>query len=146
MDSKQSYSSPIRHGNSPPRKPRRPPPITPKRFTKFFTPRRTGSSTQYSTASRRLRDITHSAINRASTRRIRSKPHFQATKAHRESNILTPDTTPKKRKAENSSSPPCVSSPIKRTRFSSVEIPSSPPQLDTVPENEILLSTPARGR
>ncbi|KAG8631185.1 hypothetical protein KVT40_000325 [Elsinoe batatas] len=48
-------------------RPKRPPTITPKRFTRFFTPRQnvveTRKSRKATTASRKLRDITKSAIN-----------------------------------------------------------------------------------
>src|ERR1700712_3185143 len=53
-------------------KPKRPPPITPKRFSKFFTPRSSASQAarlSATRAGRQLRDITTSAINRRSLSR-----------------------------------------------------------------------------
>lgn len=48
-------------------KPKKPPPITPKRFTRFFTPRTSSSRTSRANSNRsgrQLKDITHAALNR----------------------------------------------------------------------------------
>ena len=66
----QLHSSPLRppcHGS---KKARKPPTITPKRFTRFFTPRSSAgahqSPSKSSRSGRQLRDITRDAINGAS--------------------------------------------------------------------------------
>jgi len=45
-------------------KPKRPPTITPKRFTRFFTPRLQETTKRRSKAARQLQDITKNAVNR----------------------------------------------------------------------------------
>jgi hypothetical protein len=145
-------SSPIRPATghmSPPRsrraKPKRPPPVTPKRFTKFFTPRSSSSSLHATTSrsARQLRDITKAAVNRSSFSRSRKKN--VAFEGVENTGLVTPNSTgtPRKRKhvAIVSSSPVAASSPCKRTRISrgaqpQQEIPSSPPLMPVVFEDE----------
>jgi hypothetical protein len=116
-------------------KPKRPPPITPKRFNRFFTPRSSsGHSSHSSNARRRLRDITKTAINRnwpKKTERVLPS----STDGHQDLEPTvppTPESTVQKRKLESSqpSSPFAPSSPCKRPRINDLpntEIPSSPP-------------------
>jgi hypothetical protein len=130
-------------GNTPPTeehhpvsgKLRKPPPVTPKRFSKFFTPRSSANRVSKPTASRagrQLRDITQSALN------SRTGPYHQRnrspkkTVAFQDLNALakashTPTSSARKRKSyvTPESSPP-QSSPCKRVCLDDV-IPSSPP-------------------
>ncbi|KAK4909581.1 hypothetical protein LTR28_000161, partial [Elasticomyces elasticus] len=102
------------------RKPKKPPPITPKRFTKFFTPRvSTLASRGSGRSGRQLRDITRNAINRKTSARVGNgvKPRlFEDVETAGFEDITTPDLRPSKRRKRNAgldSSPP-QSSPIKQ--------------------------------
>lgn len=124
-------------------KPRKPPPITPKRFTRFFTPRSSSSIQSRSKSSRQLRDITKSAVNRSSSQ-LRLKPPFSVQSIDENGNLSaasTPGLTPPKRKLDLTppTSPIPHSSPSKRPRIDGVnvsrpEIPSSPPPLPVLEE------------
>ena len=78
---------------------RKPPPITPRRFTKFFNPR-SSSTPSSSRAGQELRDITLNAVNRV----------------HQESHDLSldfgdlPALPPSKRRRGNRSPSPCIDS------------------------------------
>jgi hypothetical protein len=115
-------------------RPKRPPPITPKRFNRFFTPRSSsGRSSHSSHARRKLWDITRTAVNRKwSTSNSDRKDHAPKT----------PESTVQKRKLESSrpSSPFVSSSPCKRPRIDhppDTDIPSSPP-LPPIDEDDSL--------
>ncbi|KAK4992261.1 hypothetical protein LTR50_001241 [Elasticomyces elasticus] len=108
------------------RKPKKPPPITPKRFTKFFTPRvSTLASRGSGRSGRQLRDITRNAINRKTSARVGDgvKPRlFEDVETAGFEDITTPDLRPSKRRKRNAgldSSPP-QSSPIKQDEVHSL--------------------------
>jgi hypothetical protein len=122
---------------------RKPPPVTPKRFTKFFTPRSSASRVSKLTGSRagrQLRDITHQSALNSRTGPSRYRSPNKKTVAFQDLNELpkalhTPNLSSRKRKsyATPESSPPQQSSPCKRVCSDDV-IPSSPPAyLDNLP-------------
>lgn len=92
---------------------KRPPPITPRRFTRFFTPRsssdRSGNASSQGRSGRQLRDITANAINRRA-----------ADQSHKASGLFTNGLddengdvqTPRPSKRRKLISPPPQSSPI----------------------------------
>ncbi|KIW03857.1 uncharacterized protein PV09_05155 [Verruconis gallopava] len=135
----------LRHGS---RKPKKPPPVTPKRFTRFFTPRSSISrvtKTTPSKAGRQLREITQQGLNAKSAKFSRSRSPrktvvFQDIDQLQNA-VVTPSMSSKKRKAYLSpESLPFDSSPCKRTcPEENIEecIPSSPPEY--VRHNRVLL-------
>ncbi|KAF2198154.1 WD40 repeat-like protein [Delitschia confertaspora ATCC 74209] len=122
-----SSSPPHSTSNMGSRKPKKPPPITPKRFTRFFTPRSSvhGSSHNSSLgkSGQQLQEITRAAINRranASQKTPRKTVNFSdSTTTLQEPE--TPQFTPKKRKTPYLSpeSSPIQSSPSKRSKLTS---------------------------
>ncbi|KAK5148757.1 hypothetical protein LTR04_000552 [Oleoguttula sp. CCFEE 6159] len=135
------------------RKPRKPPPITPKRFTKFFTPRTSSTGGRKSAtggkSARQLRDITRNAINRrrpTDGKLSSNAPLFADINVLQDENIYTPRLGPgRKRKGLPSpESSPIQPSPSKRTQ------PTSPPLLQVVEaeeedsrlDDELLASSP----
>ncbi|KAF9629385.1 hypothetical protein BFW01_g10588 [Lasiodiplodia theobromae] len=107
-------SSPLRGRSS--NKIRKPPPITPKRFNKFFTPRTTRSSTGHGASGRQLRDITRNAVNRKKATPRRTVVFSDANVADSE-NFVTPKLGSKKRKLLPSpESSPIQPSPSKKAR------------------------------
>ncbi|KAK5001382.1 hypothetical protein LTR39_006982, partial [Cryomyces antarcticus] len=83
------------------RKPRKPPPITPKRFTKFFTPRTSSTGGRKSAtggkSARQLRDITRNAINRrrpTDGKLSSNAPLFADINVLQDENIYTPRLGP----------------------------------------------------
>lgn len=133
---------------------RKPPPVTPKRFSKFFTPRSSATRVSKSTgtrAGRQLRDITHQSALNSRTGPSRYRSPNKKTVAFQDLNVhpkvlQTPTSSSRKRKsyATPESSPPQQSSPCKRTRSDDV-IPSSPPAyLDDLPVYERSISPESR--
>ncbi|QDS77331.1 hypothetical protein FKW77_004966 [Venturia effusa] len=126
---------------------RKPPPVTPKRFSKFFTPRTsTGrvSKPTVTRAGRQLRDITdQSSLNSRVPHPRQFRTPSKKSVAFQDVNVKskalqTPTSSSRKRKsyATPESSPPQQSSPCKRIRSDDV-IPSSPPAyLDDLPVYE----------
>jgi hypothetical protein len=112
------------------RKLKKPPPVTPKRFQKFFTPRSSASRASkqsLSKSGRQLRDITQSGLNRRAGQRTRSPRKTVVF----EDAVDTPPTKKRKLYITPDSSPP-RSSPCKNTISSDDianigAIPSSPP-------------------
>ncbi|KAF2276376.1 WD40 repeat-like protein [Westerdykella ornata] len=105
------------------RKPKKPPPITPKRFTRFFTPRNSRRMPSGTKSSRKLQDITRSAINRAphGTHRKTTTPRKTVNFADVPSEkVQTPQLSSRKRRAAaaylSPVSSPLQSSPSKRPR------------------------------
>jgi hypothetical protein len=103
------------------RKQKRPPPITPKRFTRFFTPRNTkepSSRVAATRSSRKLQDITRSANNQNVTA-PRTTPRKTVNFADVENEIRTPSSSSRKRKTAYLSpeTSPAQSSPSKRSRY-----------------------------
>ncbi|KAF2031172.1 WD repeat-containing protein-like protein [Setomelanomma holmii] len=103
------------------RKPKRPPPITPKRFTRFFTPRNSknvSSRTAVSRSGRQLQDITRAAINRGSAA-PRTTPRKTVNFVDIEGQMHTPQSSSRKRKGAYLSpeTSPVQSSPSKRSRY-----------------------------
>jgi hypothetical protein len=103
------------------RKPKRPPPITPKRFTRFFTPRnsKNGSSrTALSSSGRQLQDITRSALNRSHAA-PRTTPRKTVNFADVENEMRTPQSGSRKRRNPYISpeTSPAQLSPSKRSRY-----------------------------
>lgn len=92
MDDIYGYDSPSElPASSPPvpssrgsQKPKRPPPITPKRFKKFFNPRSSGGLIN-SRSGRELRDLTSSDVNRRSLDGARTTLSFDALPIERSS-------------------------------------------------------------
>ncbi|KAF2239032.1 WD40 repeat-like protein [Viridothelium virens] len=113
----QPRSSPLRLPSSNgSRKARKPPNITPKRFTRFFTPRSSvashKSSGRLSRSGRQLRDITRDAINGAGTARSSSsgkRALFEDIKPSQVASGSTQRLTSHKRR--RTSPPPLDSSP-----------------------------------
>ncbi|KAF1999925.1 WD40 repeat-like protein [Amniculicola lignicola CBS 123094] len=107
------------------RKVRKPPPITPKRFTRFFTPRnsRHGASDAKlrSSSARQLQDITRTAVNRNPHSKTRTTPRKTVNFAEdmEEQGVKTPQFQDRKRKGPYLSpeSSPAQSSPSKRPRY-----------------------------
>ncbi|ORY15337.1 Lethal(2)denticleless protein [Clohesyomyces aquaticus] len=135
-------SSPPLHGASTTgsRKPKKPPPITPKRFTRFFTPRSSVHGSSHANSLRRsgrqLQDITQMAINRRpnALRKTPSKTvNFVDIMPAQQPE--TPKINSRKRKTPYLSpeSSPAFSSPSKRSRlaasptFTILEDPVVPP-------------------
>lgn len=115
-------SSPPPHvANTGNRKPKRPPPITPKRFQKFFTPRAsTNGSSRVSRSSRQLQDITRTAVNRGNaTHRTTPRKTVNFVDINVENNVQTPQLSSRKRKTPYLSpeSSPAQSSPTKRHKY-----------------------------
>ncbi|KAK3059093.1 hypothetical protein LTR09_000659 [Extremus antarcticus] len=96
-------------------KPKRPPTVTPKRFTKFFTPRNSLSSrgARQSKAGRQLRDITRNGTNRR-----RHPGPLQRLEEEKDDESFGNDRPSKRRKhsIDVVSSPP-QSSPLKRVQI-----------------------------
>ncbi|KAH8725872.1 Lethal(2)denticleless protein [Phaeosphaeriaceae sp. PMI808] len=121
-------SSPELFPSSPPmstatmgsRKPKRPPPITPKRFTRFFTPRNSkneSSRTGLSSSGRQLQDITRAALNRSQAM-PRTTPRKTVNFADIENPMRTPQSSRKRKTAYLSpETSPAQSSPSKRSRY-----------------------------
>jgi hypothetical protein len=122
------------------RKPKRPPPITPKRFTRFFTPRNSkdvSSRTALSSSGRQLQDITRAAINR-SRAATRTTPRKTVNFADIENTMRTPQSRSGKRKNPYLSpeTSPAQSSPSKRSRYVTpppIEILEDAPVFDESP-------------
>ncbi|KAL6702840.1 hypothetical protein ACN47E_000867 [Coniothyrium glycines] len=103
------------------RKQKRPPPITPKRFTRFFTPRNSkhaSSRTTLSSSGRQLQDITRAALNRSHALQ-RSTPKKTVNFVDVENQVQTPQNSSRKRKNAYLSpeTSPAQSSPSKRSRY-----------------------------
>lgn len=103
------------------RKPKRPPPITPKRFTRFFTPRNSknaSSRAAVSRSGRQLQDITRAAANRGNAA-PRTTPRKTVNFADIENQMQTPQSSSRKRKSAYLSpeTSPVQSSPSKRSRY-----------------------------
>ncbi|KKY24571.1 putative wd domain protein [Diplodia seriata] len=96
---------------------RKPPPITPKRFNKFFTPRTTRSGTGHGASGRQLRDITRNAVNRKKATPRRTVV-FSDTNVADSENFVTPKhRSDKKRKhLPSPESSPIQPSPSKKAR------------------------------
>jgi len=112
---------------------KKPPPITPRRFNRFFSPRSSASrvSKPSTKAAKQLQDITRNAINRITRSSPRKSVIFADVESQENVDVLPTGSSSKKRKAlpTPTSSPP-QSSPCKRPRRSSaLDIPSSPPIL-----------------
>ncbi|KAL9096844.1 MAG: hypothetical protein Q9165_000808 [Trypethelium subeluteriae] len=113
----QPHSSPLRAlSSNGSRKARKPPNITPKRFTRFFTPRSSIATHnppgRPSRSGRQLRDITQDAINGAGTARSSysgKRALFEDVKPSRVAQSSTPRLTPHKRRRVTP--PPHDSSP-----------------------------------
>ncbi|KAF1957897.1 WD40 repeat-like protein [Byssothecium circinans] len=103
------------------RKPKKPPPITPRRLTRFFTPRTsTHGSTSLSKSGRQLQDITRAAVNRGNaTQKSTPRKTVNFAEVPDENSLETPKMTPRKRKTPYLSpeSSPLQSSPSKRSKY-----------------------------
>lgn len=105
------------------RKPKKPPPITPKRFTRFFTPRNTKPSSgarSLGKSHRQLQDITRSALNRsknATKTTPRKSVNFVDIDAKKPA-LETPPMSRKRKTAYLSpETSPLQSSPSKRSKY-----------------------------
>ena len=98
-------------------KPRKPPTITPKRFTRFFTPRQTARDAKksrcQSKSARQLRDITRNAVNRKAT----SPRPSAKTQDLKEIENATPRQNKRRKLSPALESSPLQSSPSKRVVF-----------------------------
>lgn len=122
-------SSPIRPSSGQgPEKPKRKPTVTPRTFTRFFTPRSSlGRSGKIGKSRKILRDITESGSNRTGgsgrRRHVDDKIHFlEEGDGDDDDEFLD---IPQKRKRYQPISPeptPDLSSPLKRMRSQSLEI------------------------
>jgi hypothetical protein len=111
------------------RKPKRPPPITPRRFTRFFTPQNTKSGASeagIARAGRQLQDITRTGTNRGIAA-TRTTPRKTVNFADVENLVQTPHSSTRKRKAlyPSPETSPVQSSPSKRSRYA-----TPPPNFD----------------
>lgn len=103
-------------------KPKKPPPITPKRFNRFFTPRSSSGGVTKSRSSgksgRQLRDITKSAINRTQGKGATRPVIFADIEQHEQENSVTPKFASggKRKTLLTPESSPIQSSPCKRAR------------------------------
>ena len=103
-------------------KPRKPPTITPKRFTRFFTPRQTARETRkskyQSKSARQLRDITRNAVNRKTTspRTTAQVQEFEDIENE------TPRRSKRRKLSPALESSPLQSTPSKRVAFDSSPI------------------------
>ncbi|KAK7178644.1 WD domain protein [Paraphaeosphaeria sporulosa] len=116
-----SSPPPAHVANAGSRKVRKPPPITPKRFQKFFTPRTSShGSSRLSSSGRQLQDITRAAINRGNAAH-RTTPRKTVNFADIEvdKGLQTPQLSSRKRKTPYLSpeSSPAQSSPTKRHKY-----------------------------
>ena len=103
-------SSPV-HGPAS-RKMKRPPTITPKRFTRFFTPRQTTHGLRPTGKSgRQLRDITQNAVNRR--RRDKTSRNEKATKSDDEIAQAPQESRKRRKLIASPESSPLRSSPSK---------------------------------
>jgi hypothetical protein len=112
------------------RKLRKPPPVTPKRFQKFFTPRSSASRTSkqsLSKSGRQLREITQSGLNRRAGQRTRSprktvvfEDAIETPPTKRRKLYITPDSSPPR-------SSPCKNAILSLDLADIGIIPSSPP-------------------
>lgn len=101
---------------------RKPPPITPKRFTRFFTPRTsTHGSSRLSSSGRQLQDITRAAINRSNHAVPKTTPRKAVNFADDmvENMVQTPQMSSRKRKSlyPSPATSPLQSSPSKRCKY-----------------------------
>jgi len=108
------------------RKPKKPPPITPKRFTRFFTPRNTKPSSgarSMGKSHRQLQDITRSALNRSKNASAKAttprKTVNFADITTEKAALETPPMSSRKRKTAYMSpeTSPLQSSPSKRSKY-----------------------------
>ncbi len=121
----QSSSPPRLLGSRGSDKPKRKPTVTPRTFTRFFTPRSSLGKGRKIGASRQiLRDITESASNRRgrSRRRTQSSDKVQTLEDSHDGFL---DISKKRKRCESISpeTTPDLSSPLKRMRSRSFEIP-----------------------
>jgi WD40 repeat protein len=95
-------------------KPKALPTVTPKRFTRFFTPRNTSDARggRQSKASRQLRDITKNGVNRRRSALLASKDDMLD---HLEQDAIVRPAKRRKCSLDLQSSPP-LSSPLKRVQ------------------------------
>ncbi|KAK4963713.1 hypothetical protein LTR10_001344 [Elasticomyces elasticus] len=122
-DQENLASSPPPNLRSSSLKQRKPPTVTPKRFTKFFTPRASSASTRrQSKAGRQLRDITKNGVNQRRRGEVLVQDDMLR---HLQADELAIGRPVKRRRVEEekvdlglSSSPPQLqSSPLKRVQF-----------------------------
>lgn len=104
-----SSSSPLRPSSL---KQRKPPTVTPKRFTKFFTPRcsLSGRHSRQSKAGRQLRDITRNSVNRKTT--------DTANHELQDDGLISSRPTKRRKHTLDATSSPLHSSPIKQVHWS----------------------------
>lgn len=116
-----SSPPPAHVANAGSRKIRKPPPITPKRFTKFFTPRNsTHGSSRLSSSGRQLQDITRAALNRGpATTRTTPRKTVNFADIEVAKGLQTPQLSSRKRKTlyPSPESSPAQSSPTKRHKY-----------------------------
>jgi hypothetical protein len=122
---------------------RKPPPITPKRFTRFFTPRNsTHGSSSLSSSGRQLQDITRAAINRSNNVVQKTTPRKTVNFADEmtENVVKTPQMSSRKRKSlymSPETSPAVLqSSPSKRCKYTTpppFAILEDPPAFEEAP-------------
>jgi len=123
------------------RKIKKAPPITPKRFTKFFTPRTSShGSIQLSKSGRQLQDITRAAVNvRNSSGSHKSTPRktVNFVDIDQDGCVHTPQLSSRKRKTPylSPATSPAQSSPSKRAKFIS-------PTPFTILEDPLIIDEP----
>ena len=155
-------SSPIRANEAQSRKQKRPPPITPKRFNRFFTPAslRTPKSSRRTRgrAGNQLRDITRNAINRRSGQDSKTKAVgeiFDFVLGNLPLDYHDP-TVNDIRKRSLPDTPPCSSptftTPTKRSRYNCADVPAfniceddeAGFSLDSSPPSKVQAEVPTR--
>ncbi|CAI6341075.1 unnamed protein product [Periconia digitata] len=104
------------------RKQKKPPPITPRRLTRFFTPRTsTHGSSSLSKSGRQLQDITRTAVNRSGNATKKTTPRKSVNFADvtPQNPVETPKMSSRKRKSLYMSpeTSPAQSSPTKRSKY-----------------------------
>lgn len=128
-------------------KPKKPPPITPKRFNRFFTPRSSSGGVTKSRSSgksgRQLRDITMSALNRTQGKGATRPVIFADIEQHEQDKSVTPRFASggKRKTLLTPESSPIQSSPCKRARS------CSPPGhvLEQAEDEEVILDAELSG-
>ncbi|KAJ9658530.1 hypothetical protein H2201_007737 [Coniosporium apollinis] len=134
------------------RKPKKPPPITPKRFTRFFTPRTSsstrGGGTSTGKSGRQLRDITRNGRNGSAPSKLgtpRKTVSFADITSEDQENISTPKLGSKRKYnglLPSPASSPMQPSPSKRGRSVSPLISQVPAIEDDEDELSVRGSSP----
>lgn len=98
-------------------RPKKPPPITPRRFTKFFTPRPRKAAQAVRTSRKALRSITGSSLNIRAPQRHRATDELDVDSLPTIDEEESLQTSRKRKYSAYSATPSIASSPIKAAGF-----------------------------